>query len=90
VIFAKIWRIKVNGMNKDYATSSPYLCQEMGLTQGTDVYGQCINKLIDEIGLGKLLLSLTNISVVNPNTIKNESTIELSVEVSKYSSKKSV
>ena len=35
----------------------------------------------DEIGLGKLLLSLTNISVVNSNTIKNDSTVELSVEV---------
>ena len=26
----------------------PYLCQEMGLTKGTDAFGQCVNKLIDE------------------------------------------
>ena len=27
----------------------PYLCQEMGLTRGTDAYGQCVIKLIDEV-----------------------------------------
>lgn len=27
----------------------PYLCQEMGLTQGTETFGQCVIKLIDEV-----------------------------------------
>ena len=27
----------------------PYLCQEMGLTKGTDAFGQCVIKLIDEV-----------------------------------------
>ena len=27
----------------------PYLCQEMGLIRGTDAYGQCVIKLIDEV-----------------------------------------
>ena len=27
----------------------PYLCEDMGLTRGTDAYGQCVIKLIDEV-----------------------------------------
>ena len=27
----------------------PYLCQERGLTQGTDAFGRCVIKLIDEV-----------------------------------------
>ena len=27
----------------------PYLCQEMGLTKGTDAFGQCVVQLINEV-----------------------------------------